>query len=240
MRTANTVTTIWPDASALAHAAAHLIVDISNKAVQQKGYCSIALSGGSTPKLLFSLLAKSPYKNNIPWKKIYFAFGDERFVPPTSDDSNYKMAMDSMLSLVPVPKKNILAVETVKLKPEPSAKQYEKDLSAFVTKKNPFDLVLLGIGEEGHTASIFPNSPLLEDKKRVRSTWVEEKQMQRISFTLSFINQAKNIAFLVSGAGKSAILKTLRSAKGKKLPAARVQATKTTYWFLDEAAAGTE
>lgn len=240
MRTTTTVTTVWPDATALAHAAAHLIVDISNKAVQQKGYCSIALSGGSTPKLLFSLLAKAPYKNNIPWKKIYFAFGDERFVPPTSEDSNYKMAMDSMLSLVPVPKKNVLAVETVKLKPEQSAKQYEKDLSQFITKKHPFDLVLLGIGEEGHTASIFPNSPLLEDKKKVRSIWVEEKQMQRVSFTLSFINLAKNIAFLISGAGKSAILKTLKSAKGKKLPAARVQAVKTTYWFLDEAAAATE
>jgi 6-phosphogluconolactonase len=99
------IKTVWPDALALAHAAAHLIVNESNKAVADKGYFSIALSGGSTPKLLFELLAQPPYRNNIPWKKTIIAFGDERFVAPNSDESNYKMAKDALLSIVPIPKK---------------------------------------------------------------------------------------------------------------------------------------
>ena len=101
-----TIKTVWPDALALAHAVAHLIVTESNKTIKHKEYFTIALSGGSTPKLLFQLLAKNPYKNNIPWKKIIFAFGDERFVSHDSDESNYKMSMESLLSSVPVPKKN--------------------------------------------------------------------------------------------------------------------------------------
>ena len=95
MAKATTIKTIWPDALSLSHAVANLIVTESNKAVQQKGYFSIALSGGSTPKLLFQLLAQPPYKNNIPWKKIIIAFGDERFVAPTSEESNFKMAKDA-------------------------------------------------------------------------------------------------------------------------------------------------
>lgn len=102
------IKTVWPDALALAHAAAHLIVLASKKAVEEKGYFTIALSGGSTPKLLFQILAQAPYKNNIPWKKVIIAFGDERFVSPTSDESNYKMAMDTLLKHVPVPKTSLL------------------------------------------------------------------------------------------------------------------------------------
>lgn len=235
-----TVKTVWPDALSLAHAVAHLIVTESNKAVLIKPYFTIALSGGSTPKLLFELLAQPPYKNNIPWKKIIFAFGDERFVPPTSDESNYKMAMDTLLKHVPVPKKNILAVPTLRTTPAASAKKYEKDIRAYVSKKYPFDMVLLGIGGEGHTASIFPKSPLLAEQKRlVREIWVPEKQMDRISFTMPFINQAKNIVFLVSGQSKVAILKKIFSVSGADLPAAKVKAANNLFWFLDEAANGT-
>src|SRR5688572_10124444 len=106
------IQTTWPDALSLAHAVAHLIVTESNKAILHQPWFTIALSGGSTPKLLLELLATAPYKNNIPWKKMIFAFGDERFVPPSSEQSNYKMAMEALLKHVPVPKKNILAVPT--------------------------------------------------------------------------------------------------------------------------------
>lgn len=235
----NTIKTVWPDALSLAHAVAHLIVTESNKAVLSKPFFTIALSGGSTPKLLFELLAKAPYKNNIPWKKIIFTFGDERFVPPTSDESNFKMAMEALLKNVPVPKKNILAVPTLKNSPAIAAKLYEQAIKKYVSKKMPLDLVLLGIGEEGHTASIFPGSHLLaEDKNWVKEIWVKEKNMDRISFTMPFIQQANNIAFLVSGASKAAIVKKIFSSSGRNLPAARVTAKKNLFWFLDEAAAG--
>ena len=239
MTTATTIKTIWPDALALSHAVANLIVTESNKAVQQKGYFSIALSGGSTPKLLFQLLAQPPYKNNIPWKKIIIAFGDERFVPPTSDESNFKMASDALLDHVQVAAKNILAVKSLKVTPVKSAALYETAIKKYISTKYPFDLILLGIGEEGHTASIFPESKLLTDKKHwVKNVWVQEKQMDRISFTMPFINQAKNIAFLVSGQSKAAIVKKIFSKSGATLPAAMVKAKENTCWFLDEAAAG--
>ena len=151
-----TIKTIWPDALALSHAVADLIVTESNKAVAQKGFFTIALSGGSTPKLLFQLLAQAPYKDNIPWKKIIIAFGDERFVAPASEESNYKMANDALLKHVPVLKKNIFVIQTLKVTPAQSAVLYEQTLKKHISNKQPFDIILLGIGEEGHTASIFP------------------------------------------------------------------------------------
>lgn len=232
----NIIKTVWPDAIALSHAVANLIVFESNKAIQQKGYFTIALSGGSTPKILFELLAQEPYRNNIDWKKTIIAFGDERFVPATSDDSNYKMANETLLSKVPLVQKNILKIKTEKITPEAAAKNYEQEIKKHITTKQPFDLVLLGLGEEGHTASIFPGSKLISNKKNwVQSIWVEEKQMQRISFTLPFINQAKNIAFLVSGENKKSIIKKIFSTRKQVLPAGLVEAKKTTYWFLDNA-----
>ena len=238
MKTAALIKTIWPDALALAHAVAHLIVIESNKAVQSKEYFTIALSGGSTPKVLFQLLAQEPYKSNIPWKQIIIAFGDERFVPHDNVESNYRMTMEALLKHVSIPKKNILAVPTEKNTPAAGASLYEAAVKKYVSNKAPFDLVLLGIGEDGHTASIFPGSPLLDDKKnRVKSVWVEEKKMDRISFTMPFINKAKSAAFLVSGEAKSVIMKTIFSHRGKDLPAARVAPQDTLYWFLDEAAA---
>ncbi len=235
----NIIKTIWPDVAALSNAAAHFIVNESNKAVKEKGNFTIALSGGSTPKLLFELLAQPPFVNNIPWKQTIIAFGDERFVPHSSDESNYKMAKEALLKHVPVPKKNILAVLTEKITPAKSAQRYEAAIKKYVSSKHPFDVVLLGIGEEGHTASVFPGSPLLTDKKNwVQNIFVKEKNMERISFTIPFINRAKNVAFLVSGANKAAIVKKLFSKAGKTLPAAMVQAKQNTFWFLDEASAG--
>lgn len=239
MPTATTIKTVWPDAVTLSHAVANLIVTESNKAVRQKGYFTIALSGGSTPKLLFELLAQAPYKNNISWKKVIIAFGDERFVSLTNNESNYKMANEALLKHVGIPKKNILIVPTVKVTPAQSAILYQAAIKKNISNKHPFDLVLLGIGEEGHTASIFPKSPLLTDKKNwIKNIWVAEKNMERISFTMPFINQAKHIAFLVSGANKAAILKKIFSKSGAALPAAMVKAKENTFWFLDEAAYG--
>ncbi len=232
---ATTIKTIWPDVMALSNAAAHIIVTESNKAIAQKGYCSIALSGGSTPKILYELLATPAFAKNINWKKCLVYFGDERFVPHTSEESNYKMAMDTLLSKVPIPKKNILSIPTEKITPQLSASSYEATIKQYITTANPFDIILLGIGEEGHTASLFPKSPLLaETKKWVQHIYVAEKNMERITFTLPLINKATNVLFLVSGAGKAAIVKKIFSVKGRQLPAAMVQPKGNLYWLLDE------
>lgn len=234
----NLIKTTWPDVIALSEAAAHFIVAESNKAIAEKGYCTIALSGGSTPQILFELLATPVFLKNINWKKCFIYFGDERFVPHTSEESNYKMAMDALLSKVPVPKQNIFAIHTEKITPELSASMYEASVKQHVTAATPFDIILLGIGEEGHTASIFPNSPLLTETKRwVEHIFVKEKNMERISFTLPFINKANNVVFLVSGEGKAAIIKKIFSVKGRNLPAAMVHPKGNVYWLLDEAAA---
>lgn len=235
-----TIKTVWPDALQLAHAAAHLIVLESNLAVEKKGKFTLALSGGSTPKILFELLAQPPYKNNIPWKHVVVAFGDERFVAPTHEDSNYKMAIDILLRHVPIPKKNILAVPVLKITPTHSATLYEIQIRKYITAKNPFDLVLLGMGEDGHTASLFPKSELLTESKRwIKEVWVAEKNMHRISFTFPLINRSKNIVFLVTGSAKAPIVKKILSGRGAAFPAAKVQAADNIYWFLDEAANGT-
>jgi 6-phosphogluconolactonase len=236
--TSSAIKIILPDAIALSTAAAHMIVAESHKAIIQKGYFTIALSGGGTPKILYQLLATPLFAKNINWKRVFIFFGDERFVSLTSEESNYKMAADALLSKVPVPKKNIFAVATEKITPQQSAAAYELSVKKYVTAKHPFDIILLGIGEEGHTASLFPGSPLLkETKKWIQHIFVAEKNMDRITFTLPLINKANTVLFLVSGAGKSAIVKTIFSAKGKKLPAAMVQPKGNLFWLLDETAA---
>ncbi len=234
------IKTTWPDQLSLAHAVAHFIVLESKKAIAATGQFSLALSGGSTPKLLYELLAEPPYANNIEWKKTIIVFGDERFVPHTSDESNFKMASEALLQKVPLLKKNVHAMTTSRVVGKASAKAYAQTLKQFVSAKTPISLVLLGIGEEGHTASIFPGSPLIGSKKNwVESVWVEEKKMERISFTLPFINKAANVAFLVAGAGKAEIIQKIFSRNNAGLPAAMVKARERTYWFLDDAANGT-
>ena len=232
------IRTTWPDATALATAVAQLIVTESNKAVQKHGQFTLALSGGSTPLLLYKLLAAAPFVNNIPWKKMVIAFSDERFVPATSDDSNYKMAYDNLLSKVPVPKRNILRITTVKTTPEASAKMYEVALKQYISKAKPFDMVLLGIGEDGHTASVFPGSPLIADgKNMIKDAWHEASGMHRISFTLPFIARAKNVVVLVAGKNKAEVVKTLFAKKKSGLPAESIAASQNLFWYFDEGAA---
>ncbi len=182
---------------------------------------------------------QSPFKENIPWKNIIITFGDERFVPAASDENNYKMANEALLKKVPLQKKNILRVKTENISPALAAAAYEKSIKKYISAKHPFDLILLGIGEDGHTASIFPGSALLKEKKRlVKEVFVKEKNMYRISFTLPCINSAKNVLFMVSGENKNDILKKIFSGKHPSLPAAIVKPAGNLIWMMDEAAAG--
>jgi 6-phosphogluconolactonase len=239
MKKSKQIKLIWPDAESLATAAAYFIVTESNKAVAAKGYFTIALSGGKTPELLYAILSQPPFKENIPWKNIIIIFGDERFVSASSDESNYKMANEALLKKAPLSKKNILRVETEKTSPALAAAAYEKSIKKYISAKNSFDLILLGIGEEGHTASLFPGSVLLKEKKRlVKEVFVKEKNMYRISFTLRCINKAKNVLFMVTGENKTDILKKIFSGRSRSLPAAMVKPAGNLIWMMDNAAAG--
>jgi 6-phosphogluconolactonase len=192
---------VFEDAMQTSLALAHYIL---NASLITKDKLSIALSGGSTPKLLYQLLATPPFANNINWDSILFFMVDERYVPDTDAESNFKMMNDVLFSKVQIPKKNIFAINTTKTAVL-DALAYEKKIKT-ILKTKPIDLMLLGIGTDGHTASLFPNSTLInETKSVVKEEFIKEKNQYRISLTLPFINKSKQVIFLISGKDKSPI-----------------------------------
>lgn len=234
-------TLIWKDAEALSEAAAYFFVQACHEAVARQGRFSVALSGGSTPKRLYQLLATPEFSSNIPWNKVHLFWSDERFVPPTDTESNFRMTKESLLDHIAIPKKNIYGVPT-KGDPADCALKYEAQLKTFFNGKPAFDWMLLGMGADGHTASLFPHTAILNEKKRwVKEVWVEEKKTFRISFTYPLINRSKQAVFLVAGAEKSPVLQDIRKGKNKKnpYPVQGVQLQSgTVTWMLDTAAAG--
>ncbi len=229
---------IFEDPEQLCNAAADYIINLSNKCIIKKGRFTIALSGGNTPLKLYALLAKAENAKKLDWKNIFIFWGDERCVPFSDRNNNSHMAMLTLLNNVPVPAENIFPIP-VNFKPETAAASYEATLLTFFKEKIPtFDLILLGLGDNGHTASLFPFTDILhENKKLVKEVYLEEVKMFRISFTLPLINNAANILFLVTGKEKSGIIKIVFSAikNPEKYPAQFIQG-KTT-WYLDNAAA---
>ena len=231
----------WKDAESLSLAAAYFFVTECHRSIAMHGKFIVALSGGNTPKRLYQLLATPEFSNNIPWKKVFIFFSDERFVPHTDMESNFRMVKESLLDHIPVPKKNIFPIPVNDTAKQCAAK-YEARIKKFFAGRKPvFDCLLLGVGEDGHIASLFPGTNFLKKKKRlVREVWVEEKKTWRISFTFSLINKAANIIFLVTGKEKATVVaKTLANKKEKlPLPVQLVQPGEgTTYWMLDEDAA---
>ena len=218
----------------LARAAAELFVAKSSEAVAQRGLATIALSGGSTPKLLYQLLAdpNEPFREQVPWPSIHFFWTDERHVPPDHPESNYRMANEAMLSKVPVARDNVHRVMSENPNAEKAAEDYEKK----VMRTPRFDLILLGLGTDGHTASIFPESEVLHETKRlVAAPWVEKLKSYRITMTLPLINNAALVVFLVSGAEKAEIVKEVLRGP-KRYPAQEVNGE--VMWMLDREAAG--
>ena len=228
----------------LSEAAADEVVRDANEAVKARGRFTIALSGGSTPKNLFNLLATNA-RNALPWDRMYFFWGDERHVPPTDQDSNYRMAEEVMLSKVPVPPGNVFRMAAENPDAARVAEDYEKTLLKFFQLAPSgipqFDLILLGMGPDGHTASLFPGTPALQEKSRlVVSNWVEKLKTNRLSFTLPVLNAARCVAFLVSGTDKAPALKTVleENASPEQYPAKLVNPSAgKLIWFLDRAAA---
>ncbi|HVO79180.1 MAG TPA: 6-phosphogluconolactonase [Terriglobales bacterium] len=226
----------------LFQAAAAEFSRLANEAVRARGRFCVALSGGSTPKSLFALLASGAVPS-IPWDKICFFFGDERHVPPDHPDSNYRMANEAMLSKVPLRPENVFRVRAEEKDAAVAAQAYEQTLISFFHLSPGefprFDLVLLGMGPDGHTASLFPGSRALQEKSRlVVSNWVEKFKTDRITVTFPVINHAAFIMFMVSGPDKAQPLHEVLENSASDLPSRRVQPVEgTLLWLVDRAAA---
>jgi 6-phosphogluconolactonase len=228
----------------LFQAAAEEVIGAATSSIAKRGRFSIALSGGSTPKSLYALIAANA-SANLPWDKIFFFWGDERHVPPTDAESNYRMAQESLLSKVPVPAGNIFRVPTEDPDASAVAAAYEQSLRKFFAlepgKFPRFDLILLGMGPDGHCASLFPETAALQEKSRlVVANWVEKFKTYRITFTLPVLNAAREVMFLVSGVDKAPALREVLegSAPGEKYPCKLVRPSDgKLIWFVDRAAA---
>ena len=201
-----------------------------------------ALSGGHTPVDLLRTLAQ--LREGYQWEKIHLFLVDERFVPPADEDSNYRMVRETLLDNVPIPEQNIHPVKTVGMSPEEAAFEYERELKRhFAVKQGEFpcfDLILLGLGEDGHTASLFPGNPAAAERERwVVAVKPERARHERITLTLPVLNRARCVVFLVAGAGKAKALKGTVEKKDPGLPAARVSPAEGSLLFLvDREAAG--
>jgi 6-phosphogluconolactonase len=228
----------------LFEAAAAEVVQSANQAVAERGRFTIALSGGSTPKNLFTLLATNA-RASLPWERMFFFWGDERHVPPTDTDSNYRMAEESMLSKVPVAAGNVFRVPSENPDAAAVAEAYDQTLREFFSlgpgQFPRFDLILLGMGPDGHTASLFPGTAALQEQSRlVVANWVEKLKASRITFTLPVLNASRCVAFVVSGTDKAAALKAVLEgdAPGEQYPAKLVRPNDgRLIWFVDRAAA---
>jgi len=223
----------------LARAAAEIFVAKSKEAVAKRGIFTIALSGGSTPKLLYQLLAapNRAFREQVPWPSIHFFWADERHVPPDHPESNYRMANEAMLSKVPVAKNNVHRVMSENPDAARAAEDYEQTVLRIVPGKPPrFDLILLGVGTDGHTASIFPESDVLHETKRlVAAPWIEKLKSYRITMTLPLINNAASVVFLVSGTEKAEIVKEMAQGP-KRYPAQEIRPAEVRLMLDREAA----
>ena len=231
---------ILKTAAELFEAAAAEFVALAAQAVRASGRFTVALSGGSTPKTLYSLLAARP---DIPWDNICFFWSDERHVPPDHPESNYRMANEALLSKVPVRPENIFRIHAEEKDAAAAALQYEQALKDFFhlsPGKFPcFDLIFLGVGSDGHTASLFPGTSALDEKQRlVVSNWVPKFNTDRITFTFPVLNAAACVTFLLTGADKASTLHEVLENSSADLPAQKVRpANGQLIWLVDEPAA---
>jgi len=228
----------------LFQAAAEEVLRAAAEAIARRGRFTIALSGGSTPRNLYTLIAANA-SASLPWDQMFFFWGDERHVPLNDPDSNYRMAKETLLSKVPIPPANIFPVPADNPDAAAAAQAYEDTLRKFFAlaagEFPRFDLILLGMGPDGHTASLFPETAALQEKSRlVVANWVEKLSNSRITFTLPVLNAARCVAFLVSGADKAAVLHEVLEGKapGEKYPSKLVRPIEgKLIWFVDRAAA---
>ena len=246
---------VYRDPDELALKAARRFARLADQYVIGCGRFTVALSGGSTPKAMFSILAAEPFLDTVPWSSICFFWGDERCVPPDHSDSNYRMTNEALLSKVPVPKENIFRIPAEMKNPEQAAEEYSATLTSFfiggpganrtgtapLSNVPRFDLVFLGMGPDGHTASLFPHTAALEAGAQIAvANYVEKFKAHRITLTAATINNARNVTFLAAGADKAETLKTVLEGayQPREYPSQMIRPSNgTLLWMVDEAAA---
>jgi len=236
----------FPNLKALSNSAAELILKVADEAIAERGAFTMAMSGGETPRGLYEVLAGPPYKDKMQWDKVHLFWVDERCVSDTHPESNFNMAFMTLISKVPLLTRNVRPILANLGADEETANMYEQLLRSALNmeeaKGGPpsFDMILLGIGPDGHTASLFPNSPAAEESEK----WVVAvpapavaPPVERITMTFPVINNARNVAILVSGSGKKEAVRAIledREKAASRYPAARVNPSGNLYWLLDE------
>lgn len=228
---------VHENAAAVALAAAGWIHGLASRA---GGGFTVCLSGGSTPRQLYVMLARAPLVETFPWQRVHWFWGDERFVAHDHPDSNYRMVRTAMFDAVDFPSANIHPIDTSLADPDVAAEHYERLLAehhgggSLHAERPLFDVTLLGIGEDGHTASLFPGTPTLDIHDRWVASTTGSRPEPRITLTFPALNASRHVAFLACGAGKRDILAAIW--RGEDFPAGRVRACGDTHWFLDEEA----
>ena len=237
---------VLPDGAAIAERCARKFVEIAAAAVKEKGSFHVALAGGSTPKILYSLLVEDPaLRAQVPWDKMHVFFGDERHVGPDDPQSNFCMARETMFSKSPLKPAQVTRIKGEYPEAEDAAKEYDQAIRTYfklsVGQFPRFDLVLLGMGNEGHTLSIFPGTKALRENRRIAvHNWVGKVLMDRITLTAPAVNNAANVIFMVTGADKAPALTAVleRFYEPDQLPAQLIQPLNGTLLWLVDSAAG--
>ena len=233
---------VYPDLESLSQAAAAMLVEQANRSVAVRGRFSVALAGGATPRRTYELLAAPPLADQAPWDRVHVFWGDERCVPLTDPRSNARLAQAAWLDRVPIPAAQIHPINCTS-DPATAAREYEARLREFFAGQPPIlDLVLLGLGEDGHTASLFPGDAVLAETGRwVAAVSAAGQDLQRVTLTPSLINQAAMVVFLVAGGGKAGVLREVLHGPREpgRLPAQLIQPhSGELRWLTDLAAAG--
>jgi 6-phosphogluconolactonase len=239
---------VAPDADALAHLAAQAFCSSAARAIAQRGKFTVALSGGRTPKALYELLARgASYQSSLRWSDVYFFFGDERHVPPDHLDSNFRMANEALFKPASVPLENVFRVRAELADADEAASLYQRTMINFFSPDLAledgfpvFDLILLGTGPDGHTASLFPDSSALTERQNwVVANWVAKFASRRITLTFPVLNRAREVLILVSGEDKAPIVSELfgQSDPKRRYPIQQVDPRRgRKHWLLDRAA----
>ena len=236
---------IFPDIASIAKEAAGIFTSAAQKAVKEHGVFRVAMAGGSTPKTLYALLVAEPYRSQLPFDKMQLFFGDDRHVPPDHADSNYRMVTENFISKTPIKAEQVFRMETELQDTEKAARDYEQVLkSQFALKPGElprFDLMMLGMGNEGHTLSLFPATTALRDNGRlVVRTWVGKLYTERITCTAPVANNSAAILFMIGGADKAPALKAVLEGpyEPDQLPTQYIKPSNGKLIFLIDSAAG--
>jgi len=236
---------ILPDVSALAQKATSIFVSAAQQAVRERGVFRVAMAGGSTPKALHALLVTDPSRSQLPWDKMQIFFGDERHVPPDHADSNYRMVNETFLSKTPIPPGQVFRIKAELRDTERAAQDYEQILrTQFGLKRGElprFDLMMLGMGNEGHTLSLFPATTALRDNGRlVVRTWVGKLYTERITCTAPVANHSAAVMFMIAGRDKAPALKAVLEGpyEPEQLPSQLIKPANGKLFFLVDSAAG--